>query len=146
MIGTDRILEGLLHTLEQSVLPSVAGGFARGQLQAVLEVLGNLQGQLRWGGMLLDQEAAALDEVLGLAASTMQGDLGVRCAAWRGSAAGPLDDARMHEGRALLCALLDAGHADAGPLAAAVDAWLANDAIFKAMALRPSRLAEISQG
>ena len=40
----------------------------------------------------------------------------------------------------------DAGHADGGPLAAAVDAWLANDAIFKAMALRPSRLAEISQG
>lgn len=145
MIGIDRIVEGLAHTLERTVLPAVGGGYARGQLFAVLEVLGSLQGQVQWGGMLLDNEAAAL-AALAAEAAGLGGELGARAAQVAASTNQPLDE-RLREGRALLCALLDAGHADEGaPLAATIRSHLANDAIFKAMGLRPSRLAEISQG
>lgn len=148
MIDPDRLLAGIAETLEQAVLPELDSGFARGQLYAVLEVLGGLQGQLAWGGMLLENEAAALAELLsGLSdlPDRVPGDLGERVRAYAGLAAAPLAD-RLREGRALVCALIDAGVADDGDAKAAVEAFLANDTIFKAMALRPSRLAEISQG
>lgn len=145
MIEPDRLLEGIARTLEETVLPSLGSGFARGQLFAVLEVLGALQGQLAWGGMLLDNEAASLASVAALAATTIEGELGWRLLDYGTRPDAPLAE-RLAEGRALVCALIEAGHADAGPVKDAVDAHLSNDAIFKAMALRPSRLAEISQG
>jgi hypothetical protein len=145
MIEADRILEGLSRTLEESVLPALGNGFARGQLFAVLEVLGGLQGQLGWGGMLLENEAASLASLLEDASKSTGGTLGERLRGYAALASAPLDD-RLREGRALVCALIEEGHADDGELALAVDAFLANDTIFKAMALRPSRLAEISQG
>lgn len=145
MIESDRLLDGLARTLEEAVLPALGSGFARGQLYAVLEVLGSLQGQLVWGGMLLDNEAATLASLIDDAAAAGAGDLGPRLAAYAQLATAPLAE-RLREGRALVCALIEGGHADDGALAAAVDGYLANDTIFKAMALRPSRLGEISQG
>jgi hypothetical protein len=145
MIETDRILEGLSRTLEESVLPALGSGFARGQLYAVLEVLGALQGQVTWGGMLLENEAASLASLLGEASKSVGGTLGERLRAYAGGASAPLAE-RLREGRALVCALIEDGYADDGELAAAIDSFLANDTIFKAMALRPGRLAEISQG
>lgn len=145
MIEPDRVLDGIARTLEETVLPALGSGFARGQLFAVLEVLGGLQGQLVWGGMLLENEAANLAALLADAAASVEGDLGARLAAYAGLTGAPLAE-RLREGRALVCALLDAGHGDNGELAAAIDGYLANDTICKAMALRPVRLAEISQG
>jgi hypothetical protein len=145
MIETDRILEGLSRTLEESVLPALGSGFARGQLFAVLEVLGGLQGQLAWGGMLLENEAASLASLVEQASNLVVGPLGERLRGYAALAPAPVAD-RIREGRALVCALIEEGHADDGELASAIDAFLSNDTIFKAMALRPSRLAEISQG
>lgn len=145
MIEPDRLLAGIAETLEQAVLPELGSGFARGQLYAVLEVLGGLQGQLQWGGMLLENEAAALADLLAGLSGSVPGELGERVRAYPALAAAPLAE-RLHEGRALVCALVDAGLADEGEARAALDAFLANDTIFKAMALRPSRLAEISAG
>jgi hypothetical protein len=145
MIEPDRIIEGLARTLEESVLPALGSGFARGQLFAVLEVLGGLQGQLGWGGMLLEHEAASLSSLVEEAAELVDGELGDRLRGYAAFASAPLAD-RLREGRALVCALIDEGHADDGEMAAAVDAFLSNDTIMKAMALRPTRLAEISQG
>jgi hypothetical protein len=145
MIETVRILEGLSRTLEESVLPALGSGFARGQLYAVLEVLGALQGQVTWGGMLLENEAASLASLLGEASKSVGGTLGERLREYAGAASAPLAE-RLREGRALVCALIEDGFADDGELAAAIDSFLANDTIFKAMALRPGRLAEISQG
>jgi len=145
MIDADRLLEGVARTLEESVLPALGSGFARGQLYAVLEVIGSLQGQLVWGGMLLDSEASSLAELIGQAAGSIDGELGRDLRDYAARTFAPLED-RLHEGRRLVCALIEAGHADAGPLAEALDAHLRNDAILKAMALRPTRLAEISQG
>lgn len=145
MIETDRILEGLARTLEDAVLPALGSGFARGQLYAVLEVLGGLQGQLGWGGMLLENEATSLASLLEEASKNVDGALGERLRGYASLASAPLAD-RLGEGRALVCALIDEGHADEGEIRGAVDAFLAGDTIFKAMALRPTRLAEISQG
>ncbi len=145
MIEPDRILEGLSRTLEESVLPALGSGFARGQLFAVLEVLGGLQGQLGWGGMLLENEAASLAGLIEEASKSVEGALGERLRGYSALASVPLAD-RLREGRALVCALIEEGHADDGEIAGAIDSFLANDTIFKAMALRPTRLAEISQG
>ena len=145
MVEIDRILDGVARTLENSVLPALDGGFARGQLFAVLEVLGSLQGQVQWGGILLENEANALSTLIAQAAGATDGELAGRLRAYAASDGAPLAE-RLHQGRALVCALIEAGVADDGELAAAVDAHLANDTIFKAMALKPSRLAEISQG
>lgn len=146
MIEIDRILEGLAQTLEQAVLPAVGGGYARGQLFAALEVLAGLQGQVQWGGLLLDHEAQALASLATQAADAVTGEFGARAAAVAAMASEPLED-RLREGRALVCALIEDGHADDdGALASSIRGYLANDSIFKAMGLRPSRLAEISQG
>ncbi len=145
MIEPDRLLAGIAETLENAVLPELGGGFARGQLYAVLEVLGGLQGQLEWGGMLRQNEANALADLLAGLSSAVPGELGERVRAYAGLSHAPLAD-RLHEGRALVCALIEAGLADEGEARAALDAFLANDTIFQAMALRPSRLAEISEG
>ncbi|MFN2427881.1 MAG: hypothetical protein ABR587_15700 [Candidatus Binatia bacterium] len=145
MMDSDRILDGLARTLEEAVLPALESGFARGQLFAVLEVLGGLEGQLEWGGMLLENEAGALAGLIELAGATTGGELGERLRSHASAANAPLAE-RLNEGRALVCALIEAGHADEEPIASAIDTWLANDTIFKAMALRPGRLGEISQG
>lgn len=145
MIEPDRLLAGLARTLEVTVLPAVVGGFARGQLHAVLDVLDNLQGTTGWGGFLLENEASSLSTLLTEAAAGVDGELGAQLRAYEGLAAAPLAE-RLAEGRALVCSLLESGLADSGPLAAAVDSHLANDAVFKAMALRSTRFAEISQG
>jgi len=145
MIDPDRMLEGLSRTLEQVVLPETASAYARGQLYAVLEVLASMQGQLLAGGPLLESEASTLASLVEHAAGIVAGDLAARCRSYSATSSHDLAT-RLAEGRAIVCALIEGGHADDGPLAEAVDSWLANDAILKAMALRPSRLAEISQG
>ena len=153
MIETDRMLEGIARTLESTVLPALGPGFARGQLQAVLDLLGNMQGATVWGGFLLEGEASSLGEVIAVASAAMatRGERSVdealarRIEAYASMPATALGD-RLAEGRSILCALVEAGLADDGELAKAIDSHLANDAILKAMALRPTRLAEISQG
>ena len=56
----EELVDGCVRTLQERVLPALSSRFARGQLYAVLEVVGSLQGQLAWGGMLLDSEASSL--------------------------------------------------------------------------------------
>lgn len=146
MLEPDRILEGATRVLESAVLPELQSGFARGQLQAVLEVLEGLQGQLQWGGMLLTNEAAMLDGVIAQAVESVGGDLGTQLRGYVQTASEPLMD-RVLRARELVCLLIEAGHIDGEPpLAEAIKSYLANNTIFHAMALRPGRLAEISQG
>jgi hypothetical protein len=148
MIEPDRLLEGMLRTLETSVLPALDSGFARGQLFAVLEVLGSMQGQVTWGGAMLENERDALDALVAEAASAVganDADLAGRLRSHADRRFVSLDE-RLREGRRLVCELIERGHADAGPIADSVRGYLCNDAISKAMALRPGRLAEISHG
>jgi hypothetical protein len=151
VIDAERLLTGLAQTLERTVAPALGPGFARGQLQAVLDVLDNLPGRLVWGGAADEQEVEALATLLAAVASQQGprdgqgGDLARRLQAWPGLASASLAE-RLHEGRSLVCALVESGLADHGEVASAVDAYLTGDAVVRAMGLRPTRLAEISQG
>lgn len=145
MVEPDRILDGIARTLEDVVLPALGSGFARGQLYAVLEVVGSLQGQVQWGGMLLENEATMLTSLIDETAAVAGGELGESLRGYATLSGAPLSD-RLREGRTLVCKLIESGFADSGAAADAVRTYLANDTIFKAMALRPGRLAEISQG
>jgi len=155
VIDAERLLTGLAQTLERTVAPALGPGFARGQLQAVLDVLDNLPGRLVWGGAADEQEVEALATLLAVAATQQSprdgqgGDLARRLQAWPGLASASASSSlaeRLHEGRSLVCALVESGLADHGELASAVDAYLTGDAVVRAMGLRPTRLAEISQG
>jgi hypothetical protein len=145
MIEPDRILEGIARTLETAVLPALGSGFARGQLHAVLDVISSLHGQLEPGGALLENEASMLSALAAEAAASLPEDLASRCRAYASDPPAGLAE-RLRAGRAIVCDIIAGGHADGGSLATAVDGYLTNDTILKAMALRPGRLAEISKG
>jgi len=148
MLDLDRILSGIARVLEDRVLPELPSGYARGQLHAVLELLENLQGRAVWGGPLLEGEAAMLDSLAAEAAAKLpdqESPLAARLRAYTAAPPASLSD-RVHAGRALVCELVAGGHADSGELAALVDGFLTNDAVMKALGLKPSRLSEISQG
>ncbi len=148
MLDLDRIFSGMIRVLEDRVLPELTSGYARGQLHAVLELLENLQGRTVWGGPLLEGEAAMLDSLAAEAVAELgdpQDALAVRLRSFVADPPSLLTD-RVQTGRALVCDLVAGGHADAGALAAMVDAYLTNDAVMKALGLKTSRLAEISQG
>src|SRR4051812_37615313 len=113
MIATDRILDGIAKTLERIVLPALPQGYARGQLFAVLDVLGSLQGQVLIGGPLLENEAAMLEALIAEAAESASGALGDRCRAYAGASPATLAQ-RLLEGRAIVCELISGGHADGG--------------------------------
>jgi len=148
MLDLDRLLSGIIRVLEDRVLPELPSGFARGQLQAVLEVLENLQGRVVLGGPLLEGEAAMLESLAAQAAVELGESDGALAARLRGYVDHPpagLSE-RVRLGRALVCELVVSGHADNGNLGEMVNGFLTNDAIMKAMGLKPSRLSEISRG
>src|SRR5262245_57692442 len=64
----ETLLDGVMRTLREAVLPAVEGRFARGQLFAVLDVLNNLRDRVEPRAALDDAEAAsaaaALDAVV----------------------------------------------------------------------------------
>lgn len=148
MLDFDRIISGMARVLEDRVLPELTSGFARGQLHAVLELLENLQGRAAWGGPLLEGEAAMLASLAAEAAAQLgdtDGALAVRLRSYAADPPSLLGD-RVQMGRALVCELVAGGHADAGAVATLVDGYLTNDAVMKALGLKPSRLSEISKG
>lgn len=148
MLDLDRLLSGITRVLEDRVLPELPAGFARGQLQAVLEVLENLQGRVVAGGPLLEGEAAMLEGLLAQAVTSLKDNDGALAARLRGYVEQPPStlQERVREGRALVCELISGGHADDGAIGELVQGFLTNDAIMKAMGLKPSRLSEISRG
>lgn len=148
MLELDRILSGMIRVLEDRVLPELSSGYARGQLHAVLELLENLQGRTVWGGPLLEGEAAMLESLAAEAVGKLTDPRGSLAARLRDYVAAPPSSLgeRIHVGRALVCELVAGGHADQGALATLVDGYLTNDAVMKALGLKPSRLSEISRG
>src|SRR4029450_6856882 len=95
-VGT--LLDGVMRTLREAVLPAVEGRFARGQLFAILDVLQNLRDRVEPKASVDDAEAtsasAALKRVVALLGSEVAAPLAgaladvpaeppaVRAAAW----------------------------------------------------------------
>ncbi|MFT4572365.1 MAG: hypothetical protein ACI8TX_001954 [Hyphomicrobiaceae bacterium] len=144
MLEIERIFNGIAETLQRSVLPELQTGFARGQLWSVIEVIDNMAARVDWGGQQLEFENDGLTKLAAeLAPMLDAGPLRDRVAAF--ATGGATSVARSHEGRSLICELIETGLADDGPIRTAVDGFLANDAFLRGLAMKPSRLSEISQ-
>jgi hypothetical protein len=145
MLSLDRILAGISEVLQKRVVGAVPGAFERGQVWAIIDLLDNLRGRVAWGG---EQLVFENDGLTRLAAAVLEhlpeGDLRERFRAFAVGA--EPSSARSLAGRALVCELLETGLADRPPVAALVDEFLASDAFLRALALKQSRLSEISQG
>lgn len=145
MVTVDRVVEGVVKVLEGEVLSGLGAGYARGQLFAVIEILENLGGQVKWGGVLEQMELSAMRDVAAALAekltdTTLAG--GFRAFA----SAGDLGEEAVGEGRALLVALMESEAFGDEEIRREVDGFITNFLVTAAMFTRPSRLTEISQG
>ena len=64
-LAIETLLDGVMRTLRDAVLPAVQDRFARGQLFAVLDVLQNLRDRVEPKAALDEAEAASADDALG---------------------------------------------------------------------------------
>ncbi len=149
-LAVEVLLDGVMRTLREAVLPAVAGRFARGQLFAVLDVLQNLRDRVEPKTALDETEAAsaaaALARVLDIVGAEAGAPLARLLAAAPAAPAGP----RAAALRAALVeafALLDGvPQATAAAARAALSEHLAAQAMRDVALLKPSLLREISTG
>lgn len=147
MIPLETLLDGLVRTLTESVLPDVGSRFARGQLYATIDVLRNLRDRIEPKAALLAAEAESAAAALERVAAVLD-DRPLRDAL-AAAARAPLD-ARVVALRAALVdvlaridALPDERAREARP---AVNAHLAAQAMRDLAVVKPSLLSEISKG
>jgi hypothetical protein len=142
MIPLETLVDGLVRTLTEAVLPDVESRFARGQLYAVVDVLRNLRDRIEPRAELLEAEAASAADALERVAADLDDD--ALREALAAAARVPLA-ARVAVLRAAIVAALP--RLDARPAArAAVHAHLAAQAMRDLAVLKPSLLTEISKG
>jgi len=154
LIPIERLVDGLVQTLLEQVLPDVGSRYARGQLYAVVDVLRNLRDRIDERPALLEAEALSAESALLTAASTLRGGPGAEAAARIEAAlaaapASPLVERLV----ALRGAVVLALHAidDLPPEIAAaahtaLGTHLGTQALREVTLLKPSLLAEISGG
>ena len=94
----ERIFEGLAASLSESVLPAVDDPYARSQVAAAIELIGNLGSRVQWRTDQIDHLVARIREVLGADGAALPEMTGDRIA-----------DKRTH-----LAALADACRGDIG--------------------------------
>jgi hypothetical protein len=148
-LAIETLLDGVMQTLRDAVLPAVQGRFARGQLFAVLDVLQNLRDRVEPKAALDEAEASsasgalarALDE-LGSAAAPVAGPLAEVPGSPPAARAAAL---RSVMGSAF--ALLESLPEDvAAPARRVLAEHLAAQAMRDVALLKPSLLEEISKG
>lgn len=161
----DRLVDGVVQTLLDAVLPDLATAYARGQLYAAVDVLRNLRDRVAPRADLADEEsgsaAAALDRALAALDQTLAkldrtladiGDASAAAAAIRAARdavppAPPL--ARVAALRAALVTALTAVEGLSPEVARAARApileHLGGQTMRDVAVLKPSLLAEISQ-
>lgn len=154
----DRLVDGVVQTLLDAVLPDLATPYARGQLYAAVDVLRNLRDRVAPRADLADEEsgsaAAALERALAALDRALAdiGDASAAAAAIRAARdavppAPPL--ARVAALRAALVAALTAVDGLPPDVARAARApileHLGGQAMRDVAVLKPSMLAEISQ-
>jgi hypothetical protein len=154
LIPVERLVDGVVDTLLGEVLPAVESRYARGQLYAVVDVLRNLRDRIEEKRALAETEAAGAEAALVNAAAALREGAGAHVAARIESvlAAAPTSPAtdRMVALRAALVLALEAVDAlppeTAAPAHTALAAHLSTQALRDLTLLKPSMLAEISQG
>jgi hypothetical protein len=150
LVPIETMIDGVVRTLAERVLPDVPTRFARGQLYAVIDVLRNLRDRVEPRASLFDDEsdsiAAALARVIPLLSGSAQTAFE---AAVAGVPAAP-PAARLAALRATLISALDVVGAlppdAAGAARAAIAEHLAAQAMRDLAVLKPSLVGEISKG
>ena len=149
-LAIETLLDGVMQTLRQAVLPAVQGRFARGQLFAALDVLQNLRDRVEPKVAFDESEAASASDALTHALDALGPDLGAPLARALAEAPSGPPPERAAALRAALVgafALLDRLPADvAAPARAALAKHLAAQAMRDVAMLKPSLLQEISTG
>jgi hypothetical protein len=150
LLTPEMLVDGVVRTLLESVLPDVTTRFARGQLYAAVDVLRNLRDRMEPKAELLDAEATSASAALERVASALPADRAaiVRATLTAVPPAPPL--ARASALRAALASaleLVDGLPADAAERGRTpILEHLAAQALRDLAVLKPSLLTEISKG
>ena len=151
MLPVETVIDGLVRTLTEAVLPDVTSRFARGQLFAVVDVLRNLRDRLEVKAALHEAEATSAAAALERAAAALGRDPGAARLAGALAAvpAGPPAE-RAAALRAVLVTALEVvdalPDAVAAPARTALAEHLAAQTMREIAVLKPSLLGEISKG
>ncbi|MCC6763657.1 MAG: hypothetical protein IT293_03260 [Deltaproteobacteria bacterium] len=152
-IAAEQLIDGVVQTLIDAVLPDVASPFARGQLYAAVDVLRNLRDRVEPRADQAEEESAsavaALDRALAALADAAPA-LADRLRAALAAAPAAPPPARVAAVRAVLADALEAiatlpadvARAARRPLAEHLGAQVMRDVA----PLKPSMLGEISRG
>jgi hypothetical protein len=149
-IPVDALIDGVVRTLLDSVLPDVTSRVARAQLWAAVDVLRNLRDRIEPSTALADAEAGSAAEALRRAAAALPGAARARLDAMLAAAPAAPPAARVGALREALTAaleLIDALPAEAAaPARAPIHEHLAAQVMRDLAVLKPSLLGEISKG
>ena len=147
LLAPEMLIDGVVRTLRETVLPALESRVARAHCYAVLDVLQNLRDRVGEKAELLAAEAESAAGALERAAATLPADVAARV---RASAGGGEGGDRRAVLRAALVAALEATDqlaSDAGAGArAAITGHLGEQAMREVALLKPSLLNEISKG
>ena len=150
LLGVDALIDGVVRTLVESVLPDVTTRFARGQLYAAVDVLRNLRDRVEVRADLVAAEADSAAAALARVVAELGDDAGARVAqALQAAPAAPPAERAAALRAAVATALevldaLPAGNATAAR--AALAEHLAAQVMRDLVVLKPSLLTEISKG
>ncbi len=149
-LAVETLLDGVMRTLREAVLPAVEGRFARGQLFAVLDVLQNLRDRVEPKAALDDAEAASAAAALTRAIELLGPEVGApiaRALAEVPAAPAATRAAALRAALVRAFALLDElPEPVAAPARTALAEHLAAQAMRDVATLKPSLLEEISKG
>jgi len=150
LVPIEMLIDGVVRTLTEHVLPDVEGRFARGQLYAAVDVLRNLRDRIEARIALDEAEATSAAAALERVIASLPPETGRALAALRDAAPPAPPAERATALRAALVAALEAIDAlpeeVAIPARAALLEHLAAQAVRDVMVLKPSLLTEISKG
>ena len=155
LIPIDRLIDGVVQTLTEAVLPDVRTPFARGQVYAAIDVLRNLRDRIEEKVAFLEAEIGSAQEALDQAVANLRaggaGDaVAAQIAAARAAAPQTPASARRASLRQTLIEAMTALDTLPGETAAAARAAIATHLASQAMRdvadLKPSLLSEISRG
>jgi len=149
-LAVETLLDGVMRTLREAVLPAVEGRFARGQLFAVLDVLQNLRDRVEPKAALDDAEAVSATAALQRVVALLGSEAAEPLAATLADAPTEPAAARAAALRAVLVrafAVLDElPEPVAAPARVVLAEHLAAQAMRDVATLKPSLLQEISKG
>jgi hypothetical protein len=150
LVPVEVLIDGVVRTLTEAVLPAVGTRFARGQLYAAVDVLRNLRDRIETKADLVLAEATSASAALARVVAALPPAEGARVA--DAIAVVPADPpaARAEGLRAALTLALEVLDAlpptAAEPGRAAIGEHLAAQALRDLVVLKPSLLTEISKG